>query len=188
MMATSLMMASLRQSKKSLSGWPCSLMLPMIRPKHMENTTRPRALIPFTDPGTDIISSRVISWLPLSENMVSFTVIFTWTTFLAYCVLYWNRPKKENALIINHPHCVSDISQSADFLYDYQWVSSKLSSKVQCLHLQLSKQRCQVNVAVQDIGYITSEAKENWTFLVWPTKCITLRYIKHMTDSFSDKW
>lgn len=83
-MATSLMMASLRQSKKSLRGCPCSLMLPMISPKHMENTTRPRALIPLTDPGTGIISSWVISLLSLSVNMVSFTVIVTWTTLLPY--------------------------------------------------------------------------------------------------------
>lgn len=89
MMATSLMMASLRQSKKSFRGCPCSLMLPMIRPKHMENTTRPRALTPFTDPGTGIISSRVNSRLSFSVNIESFTVIVTWTTLLAYCVLNW---------------------------------------------------------------------------------------------------
>lgn len=59
-MATSLMMASLRQSKKSRRGFPCSLMLPMIRPKQMEKTTKPSALIPFTAPGTGIISSSAI--------------------------------------------------------------------------------------------------------------------------------
>lgn len=96
-MATSLMMASLRQSKKSFRGCPCSLMFPMMRPKHIENTTRPSALIPFTDPGTGIISSRVISWLPLGANNVSFTVIVTWTILLAYCVLNWNMQNKEES-------------------------------------------------------------------------------------------
>lgn len=59
MMATSLMMASFRQSKKSLRAWPCSFMLPMTRPKHMEKTTRPRALTPSEEPGTGTVSSTV---------------------------------------------------------------------------------------------------------------------------------
>lgn len=94
-MATSLMMASFRQSKKSLSGCPCSLMFPMMRPKHMENTTSPSALIPFTDPGTGIISS--ICWLPLGATNVSFIVTVTLTIRLAYCVLNWNVPKKKDS-------------------------------------------------------------------------------------------
>lgn len=88
MMATSLMMASLRQSKKSFSGSPCSFMLPMMRPKHIENTTRPKALMLFTVPRIGITSSRVISWVPLVRlKMVSFTVTFTCTTRFPYVVL-----------------------------------------------------------------------------------------------------
>lgn len=70
MMATRRIIASLRLSKKSLRSCPCSFMLPIIRPKHMEKTTKPRALTPFTWPGTGITSSRVISmisWVPLVE-------------------------------------------------------------------------------------------------------------------------
>lgn len=57
MMATRRMMASLRESKKSLSAWPSSFIFPMIRPKHMENTTSPRALTPFVVPEIGMISS-----------------------------------------------------------------------------------------------------------------------------------
>lgn len=93
MMATRRMIASLRLSKKSLRSWPCSFMLPIIRPKHMEKTTSPRALTPFTWPGTGIASSRVISmtsWVALVElKRVSFTVTVTWTTRLPYLVLNW---------------------------------------------------------------------------------------------------
>jgi len=94
-MATSLMMASLRQSKKSFKGCPCSRMLPIIRPKQMENTTRPSALIPFTVPGTGIISSWAICLLPFSVNIVSFTVTVTWITLLAYFVLNYSLKKEK---------------------------------------------------------------------------------------------
>lgn len=103
--ATSLMIASLRQSKKSLRGCPCSLMLPMIKPKQRENTTRPSALTPLTDPGTGTVSSRVISWLPLSVNIVSFTVILTWTILLPYWVLYYvfqNKKMDSNIRAVNN--------------------------------------------------------------------------------------
>lgn len=107
--ATSLMIASLRQSKKSLRGCPCSLMLPMIKPKQRENTTRPSALTPLTDPGTGIVSSRVCSLLPLSVNIVSFTVITTWTILLAYWVLYYvfqNKKVDSNIGAVNKfPFC-----------------------------------------------------------------------------------
>lgn len=100
MMATSRMIASLRLSKKSLRSWPCSFMLPIIRPKHMEKTTSPRALTPFTWPGTGIASSRVISmtsWVALVElKRVSFTVTVTWTTRLPYLVLNWRMKELED--------------------------------------------------------------------------------------------
>lgn len=102
---TSLMIASLRQSKKSLRGCPCSLMLPMIKPKQRENTTRPSALTPLTDPGTGTVSSRVIAWLPLSVNIVSFTVILTWTILLPYWVLYYvfqNKKMDSNIRAVNN--------------------------------------------------------------------------------------
>lgn len=99
MMATRRMMASLRLSKKSLRSWPCSFMLPIIKPKHMEKTTSPRALTPFTWPGTGITSSLVISvtsWVPLVElKKVSFTVTVTWTTRFPYLVLNWERTWKD---------------------------------------------------------------------------------------------
>lgn len=100
MMATRRMIASLRLSKKSLRSWPCSFMLPIIRPKHMEKTTSPRALTPFTWPGTGIASSRVISmtsWVALVElKRVSFTVTVTWTTRLPYLVLNWRMKELED--------------------------------------------------------------------------------------------
>lgn len=88
--ATSLMIASLRLSKKSLRGWPCSFMLPMMRPKHMEKTTSPRALTPFTVPGIGITSSRVICSVRLVRlKTESFTVTVTWTIRFPYLVLNW---------------------------------------------------------------------------------------------------
>lgn len=93
MMATSCIMASFRLSKKSLRSWPCSFMLPIIRPKHMEKTTSPRALTPLTWPGIGITSSLVISmnsWVPLVElKNVSFIVTVKWTTLFPYLVLNW---------------------------------------------------------------------------------------------------
>lgn len=59
MMATSLMIASFRQSKKSLRAWPCCFMLPTTKPKHMEKTTRPRAFTPPEEPDTGTVSSTV---------------------------------------------------------------------------------------------------------------------------------
>lgn len=59
MMATSLMMASFKQSKKSLRAWPCCFILPMTRPKHMEKTTKPRALTPAEELETGTVSSTV---------------------------------------------------------------------------------------------------------------------------------
>lgn len=59
MMATNLMMASFKQSKKFLRAWPCCFMLPMTRPKHMEKTTRPRAFTPPEEPATGTVSSTV---------------------------------------------------------------------------------------------------------------------------------
>lgn len=59
MTATSLMIASFKQSKKSLRAWPCCFMLPMTKPKDMEKTTRPRAFTPPEEPDTGTVSSTV---------------------------------------------------------------------------------------------------------------------------------
>ena len=59
MTATSLMMASLRLSKKSLRAWPCCFMLPMTRPRQTENTTMPRAFTPLEEPDTGTVSTTV---------------------------------------------------------------------------------------------------------------------------------
>lgn len=59
MMATSLMIASFRQSKKSLRACPCCFMFPMTKPKHMEKTTRPRAFTPPEEPDMGTVSSTV---------------------------------------------------------------------------------------------------------------------------------
>lgn len=93
--ATSCMMASLRESKKSLRACPCSFILPMIKPKHIENTTSPRALTPLVEPGRGITSSWEISWVALVRlNIESFTIIFTLMILLPYWVLNYRRKKR----------------------------------------------------------------------------------------------
>ena len=71
--ATNLMMASLRESKNSRRAWPCSFMFPITNPKHMEKTTSPRALTPFTDPGTGTNSSVIL----VRVSMASETLFIT---------------------------------------------------------------------------------------------------------------
>lgn len=50
--ATILMMASFKLSKNSNRTCPCCFMLPMIRPRHTEKTTNPRAFTPSEELGT----------------------------------------------------------------------------------------------------------------------------------------
>ncbi len=89
------MMASLRESKKSLRACPCSFIFPMIKPKHSENTTSPRALTPLVVPERGITSSLAISWVALVRlNIESFTITFTWMILLPYWVLNYRRKKR----------------------------------------------------------------------------------------------
>lgn len=71
--ATRRMMASLSESKNSLRACPCSFMFPITNPKHMEKTTSPKALTPFTDPGTGTNSSLIL----VSVSMASDTLFIT---------------------------------------------------------------------------------------------------------------
>lgn len=108
--ATSRMMASLRESKKSLRACPCSFILPMIKPKHIENTTRPRALTPLVAPGRGITSSWVISWVALVRlNIESFTITFTWMILLPYWVLNYRRKKRRRELVLKMSKNQSDL-------------------------------------------------------------------------------
>lgn len=81
--ATNLMMASLRESKNSFRAWPCSFMLPITNPKHMEKTTSPRALTPFTDPGTGTNSSVILVRVSMASDTLFITaptsVSLDWT-------------------------------------------------------------------------------------------------------------
>lgn len=84
MMATSLMIDSFRQSKKSLRGWPCCFMLPMTRPKHMEKTTSPKAFTPPEEPDTGTVSSTV-SW---GRMHVCMDMVWTWYC-MDLCDVFW---------------------------------------------------------------------------------------------------
>lgn len=76
-MATSLMMASFKQSKKSLRAWPCCFMLPITRPKHMEKTTRPRAFTPPEEPDTGTVSFTVSCEME-NHNLVNRIYKYSW--------------------------------------------------------------------------------------------------------------
>lgn len=104
------MMASLRESKKSLRACPCSFIFPMIKPKHIENTTRPRALTPLVAPGRGITSSWAISWVALVRlNIESFTITFTWMILLPYWVLNYMRKKRRRELVLKMSKNQSDL-------------------------------------------------------------------------------
>lgn len=62
MMLTRRMMASFRQSKKSFSGCPRVFIPPRTRPKAVEKTTRPRALISLDEPAIGIMSIPCLGW------------------------------------------------------------------------------------------------------------------------------
>lgn len=50
-------MATFRQLKKSLRGFPLVSILPRMRPKATEKTNRPKVLTPFDVPATGTLSS-----------------------------------------------------------------------------------------------------------------------------------
>lgn len=51
------MIASFRQLKKSLRGFPSVFILPRMRPKATEKTNKPKILTPFEVPGTGTLSA-----------------------------------------------------------------------------------------------------------------------------------
>lgn len=73
MMPTSLIIASLRLSKKSRRTRPLCFMPPMTNPKATEKTTRPRALMPLAEPGTGTISSKVSTSCRVPKARVTFS-------------------------------------------------------------------------------------------------------------------
>lgn len=107
------MMASLRQLKNSRRARPFCFMLPIIKPKHMENTTSPSAFTPLDEPGMGITSSKVSTsemvpraWVTFSMMLVKFSGTGIWVvatpavalllwrmvlvkTLVLYWVLYW---------------------------------------------------------------------------------------------------
>ncbi len=58
-MLTRRMMALLRQSKKSLRGFPSAPILLRMRPKATEKTSRPKTLIPF-----ELLCTGTLSFVP----------------------------------------------------------------------------------------------------------------------------
>jgi len=72
-MATSLMMASLRQLKNSRRARPFCFMLPITKPKHMENTTSPSAFTPLAEPGMGMTSSKVSTSEMVPRACVTFS-------------------------------------------------------------------------------------------------------------------
>lgn len=73
MMPTSLIIASLRLSKKSLRTRPLCFMPPMTSPKATEKTTRPKALMPLAEPGTGTVSSKLITSCRVPKARVTFS-------------------------------------------------------------------------------------------------------------------
>lgn len=133
MMPTSLIIASLRLSKKSRRTRPLCFMPPMTSPKATEKTTRPRALMPLAEPGTGTVSSKLSTSCRVPKARVTFsrrlvpfskedeggmevpgsdplsvlTMVLV-TNLVLYCVLNWNRE------ILGHRPMHSTLSELID--------------------------------------------------------------------------